>query len=209
MRELKRSVSRAVFERRYGIETGDHVEANELGYSDPDNVGYEPSGWLTLRRALAPSSVTSDDVFADLGCGKGRVVLQAAMTYRMRRVIGVELSAELASAARAHLERNRKRLRSPDVEIAQVDVLAWAIPGDLSIVYLHNPFTGELFSKVADRLAAFARERGRSLRLVYVNPIEHERLVAAGAHPLPSAQGLRARVMRVPADTVRWYVFPA
>lgn len=209
MSTLKGAVSRAIFGRRYGIETGDHVQSNELGYSDPDNVGYEPSGWLTLRRALAPSSVTSEDVFADLGCGKGRVVLQAAMDYRFKRVIGVELSPELASAARANIQRNRTRLRSGDVEIAQVDVLAWAIPEELSIVYLHNPFTGELFSKVAERLAAFARERRRSLRLVYVNPIEHDRLVAGGAHPLPTGEGLRARVMRVNPDVVRWYVFPA
>jgi hypothetical protein len=65
MRTLNGSITRAVFERRFGIETGDHVEGNEPGCSDPDAVGYEPSGSLTLRRAPAPSLVTSDDVFAD------------------------------------------------------------------------------------------------------------------------------------------------
>jgi SAM-dependent methyltransferase len=209
IKAVKNAVSRAIFERRYGIDTGDHVEADELGYSDPDNVGYEPSGWLTLHRALAPSSVTGDDVFADLGCGKGRVVLQAAISYGFKRVIGVELSPDLAAAARANVERNRKRFRAVEVEIDEVDVLSWEIPEDLSVVYLHNPFTGELFSKATERLAVFARRRGRALRLVYVNPIEHDRLIAAGAFPLPTGEGLRARVMRVDPEVVRWYVFPA
>jgi hypothetical protein len=39
MSTLKGAVSRAIFGRRYGIETGDHVQSNELGYSDPDDVG--------------------------------------------------------------------------------------------------------------------------------------------------------------------------
>ena len=206
---LKSAVSRTMFERRYGIDTGDTLDPAELGYSDPDNVGYEPSGWLTLPRALAPSSVTGDDVFADLGCGKGRVVLQAAIWYGFKRVIGVELSPDLAAAARANVERNRKRFRAVEVEIDEVDVLSWEIPEDLSVVYLHNPFTGDLFSKATERLAVFARRRGRALRLVYINPIEHDRLIAAGAFALPTGEGLRARVMRVDSEVVRWYVFPA
>lgn len=139
LRRLKAPVAEAIFEHRYGIETTGHAQLDPA-VSPAGYVGYEPSGWLTLRRALAPSEVGRRDVFADLGCGKGRIVLQAAIAYPLARVIGVELSGELASTARANVERNRSRWRAAQVEIVQGDVLNWVPPHDLSIVYLHNPF---------------------------------------------------------------------
>eukprot|EP00198_Chlamydomonas_reinhardtii_P003116 XP_001692452.1 predicted protein [Chlamydomonas reinhardtii] len=46
-----------------------------------------------VRQFLARVPLQSDDVLVDLGSGLGRLVLQAAATARLRRCVGLELSA--------------------------------------------------------------------------------------------------------------------
>lgn len=165
-------------ERYYGIESAEKVALERLGHAHAERVGYEPSRWLGLPLGLAGWRPTADDVFADIGAGKGRVVVQAARHYGFKRVIGVEISPELSALARRNVERNRARLRCADVTIAVGDALDWEIPDDLTIAYLFNPCTGEVFSRLVDRLAAAVDRRRRPLRLIYVNPVEHERLIS-------------------------------
>jgi hypothetical protein len=73
-RHLRRGLGYLLFERSSGIDTSGDVWLGTCGLNTPGRVGYVPSGWLTLRRALPPREVTPDDVFLDLGSGKGRIV---------------------------------------------------------------------------------------------------------------------------------------
>ena len=205
MSSLRHAVGRLLLERRFGVSTSEHVDFDELGYEGTDRFRYEPSGWLSFPLALPRHHVRPDDVLVDLGCGKGRVVIQAA-AYPLRRVIGVEVSEQLLEVARRNVAHNDGRLRA-EVELVQADALEWEIPDDVTIVYMFNPFLGELFSQVIDRLAAFAERSGRPLRLIYVNPEEHERVAA---HPrvreLAGPSGLVPRLARMPPDDIRRYV---
>ncbi|MEX1140863.1 MAG: methyltransferase domain-containing protein [Thermoleophilaceae bacterium] len=170
----------AYYERRFGTVTRGIVEADELGIAAEGRQGYGPSGWRTLRRVLPRSAVSPSDVFVDIGSGMGRVLLQAAALYRMRRVIGVELAEELNDVARANIERNRRRLRTPDVEIVTADATSYEIPDDVTIVFMHNPFGGDLFAAVADNIIASVDANPRDLRLIYEHPREHDALVSTG-----------------------------
>ena len=89
----------ALRERWLGIDTQDYIPWQKI-CDDPACVDYDPIGYRTCRRALGMIDVDpATDVFVDYGCGKGRVVVLAARR-KFQRVIGVELSAELADAAR-------------------------------------------------------------------------------------------------------------
>jgi protein-L-isoaspartate O-methyltransferase len=159
-----------------------------------------------LRIALPKREVGPHDVFADLGSGKGRIVLQAALMYPFKRVIGVELVEELNAVARENLERNRAKLRTRDVEIVTADLLEWEFPDDLTIVYLYNPVVGGLFEQLLKRLIAFVDRRQRGLRLIYVKPTQHERLLAESRiSELPPPSGLLARLRGVPPSQLRRY----
>lgn len=167
-------------ERREGIET---VGVGRRDPAEPDAEGRVPhraSGWRTLQRALPAQSVSAQDVFVDLGAGMGRVVYQAAKDYSFRRVIGVELSRELSDIAQRNIERNRERLACRDVEIVTADVRAYEIPDDATVIYLYNPFVGDLFAAALARLYASHDRRPRRIRLIYVNPVEHAQIVASG-----------------------------
>ena len=76
LRGLRRELIARTLERRG--ETGGHVSMEEFGIDDPEYHEYEPSGWRTLNQALRGLEIGPEDSFVDLGCGKGRVVQQAA-----------------------------------------------------------------------------------------------------------------------------------
>ncbi len=167
------------------------AELGDLGIDAPGRVRYEPSGWLDLRRVLRPHEVEPDDVFLDLGSGKGRIVLQAAR-YPFRRVIGVELSASLGRIAAANVAARRDELRCADVKLVTADATRYAIPDDVTVVYLYNPFRGAVFASVVDRLVESLDRAPRPLRIIYRTPLEEELLLRTGRFRLVrTARGLR------------------
>lgn len=177
--QLLRSVVDRFLGRGY-TETGDRVALDSLGLDHPDRVGYSASPWWVLRWLLARSEVWSSDVFVEFGCGKGRIVLEAARRYPFRRVVGVELSPELSDVARGLIARERNRLRCRDVEIETADATEFAVPDDMTHAYLYNPFNGPTFAKVCANIVASLDRAPRSVRVIYVNPVEHTTLMATG-----------------------------
>jgi SAM-dependent methyltransferase len=187
----RNAASRALIERRAGVNTTGEVNLQDLGLDATNRVRYEPSGWLDLRRILRPNDVSHDDVFIDFGAGKGRVLLQAAR-YEFGRVIGVELSPVLADVARANIAAAQHRRRCPDVSVVTSDVLAYEIPDDLTYAYLYNPFRGELFAEFIGRLVESFDRNPRRLHIIYKTPIEAEYLEGTGRVRLVrSVRGIR------------------
>jgi SAM-dependent methyltransferase len=170
----------ALFERRFGTRTDGWVELTELGLPSEHRIRYQPSSWLTLPRVLRRREVSPQDVFIDFGCGKGRMVLEAARLYRFARVVGVELSPDLAALARENVEGNRRRLRTPRVEIVVSDVLAYQVPDDVTIAFFANPFTGPIFDHVITGLLDSVDRSPRRLRIVYCVPVEEAMMLQTG-----------------------------
>jgi SAM-dependent methyltransferase len=199
----RRLLAGLLFERRYGARTAGLLEPHELGIEVPGAYRYEPSGWLTLPMALPRREVGPDDVLVDLGCGMGRVVLQAARRYRFKRVVGVELSADLLEVARRNVAA-QQRLKSPNVELVAADAAEWRLPADATIVYMHNPFTGELFGRVLERLLDHVDRSGRPLKVIYLNPVEEAQLLATGrARELPLPRTLVSRIRPTSSQRLR------
>lgn len=184
----------ALFERRLRTRTEGWMELAELGLPSEHRLRYQPSPWLTLPRVLRRAEVSPEDVFIDFGCGKGRMVLEAALLYRFARVVGVELSPDLAAVARENVERNRRRLRTPQVEIVVSDVLAYPVPDDVTIAFFANPFTGPIFSHVVSGLLASVDRSPRRLRIVYSVPIEEGMMLQTGRiRRVASGRSFRSR----------------
>jgi hypothetical protein len=160
-------------------DTGIQVDREDLGFDDPKYIRYEPSAWRWLPRALRGRKIGPDDVFVDLGSGKGSALIVAGQ-FPMRRVIGVELADELNVVARENIDKVRPRLMAGDYEIETADVLKWPVPDDLSIVFMFCPFVGDLFSQAMDRIFESYDRNPRPLHLMYAFPWEHNRLLASG-----------------------------
>jgi SAM-dependent methyltransferase len=151
-------------------DTGGELSSDELGFDDPDFFHYQASAWTALRRALDGRSVSSDDVFLDLGCGKGRVLWLAARHYPFRRVIGIEIVDEMVDFARANLEANRHRFRATDAIVEAANAAQYEIPDDVTFVYMFSPFGGDVFRAAIENLVASLDRRPRPMTLIYANP---------------------------------------
>jgi len=158
-----------------GLRTGGrNFEPEHL---DIGRIGYVASAWRTLPRALHYIGVSPDDVFIDFGCGKGRVVHQAAKR-RFRKVIGVEISPALAEAAREALAAGKRRHRCKDVEIVVADAREYRVPDDLTVVYFFHPFFGETLDAVLEGIIASIDRNPRRLSIIYSYPLAADQLVA-------------------------------
>jgi SAM-dependent methyltransferase len=169
-----------LLDRLHRVRTTDVISLEELGIAEADRVGHVPSPWGALRRVLDVSEVGPDDVFVDIGSGLGRVVYLAARHYPFARVEGLEISERLAARSRANLERVRHRLRCRDVRIVNADLLDYELPDDVTVVYCFNPFKRGIFEALLVKILASIDRRPRAVTLIYLNPVEHELVLATG-----------------------------
>lgn len=167
-------LSEAWYEWRLGIRTIGYLTREELGIEDKAAGYYAPTAYLDFRKAMRRVGVRpGEDVFLDLGSGMGRAVIMAAM-YPFRRVIGVELSADLMRTAEENLRRARRRLVCRDVELVVADATAYEVPRDVTVVYLYNPFRGETLRRVFEQIGRALAESPRAMHVVFKNPVYFE-----------------------------------
>lgn len=107
-----------------------------------------------LDPLLDLADVRPDDLVADIGCGDGRIVVEAARR-RGCRAIGAEYSPKLADRARKAVMANELAER---VEIVEGDGLALPLD-EVTVVLLFLPMTvaAQVIPAVLDRLPAGAR----------------------------------------------------
>ena len=172
---LSHRVSDEIQERRLGIHTRGFYSGTQLGHATSEFGAYLAAPYAALWWGLKQIPATDErDAFLDIGSGMGRVIVVAG-TRRFRRVIGVEISPDLADRARENIALAGKRLRSP-VNILVDDACEYQIPEDITVIHLFNPFGGSVLTRVIENIRASLRRRPRRLALIYGNPKEFERM---------------------------------
>jgi SAM-dependent methyltransferase len=157
------------------------VDLVDIGFGAPGRVReHIPSPWGVLGRILRRREITREDVFIDIGCGMGPVLVEAAARYGFRRVIGVDIVPEFTRVARETIARSRGRLRCPNVEVSTADVMDYELPDDVTVVYMADPFRGHIFDVALGKLVASVERRPRRLRIIYNFPVEGGRLERTG-----------------------------
>jgi predicted RNA methylase len=112
--------------------------------------------------------------FIDMGSGKGRVLLMAAM-YPFARVIGVEVQPQLhAIANRNIMAFSDPGRQSPLIESICADAREFEFPPGNLVVYLFNPFPDYVLREVLAKLVASARREPRQIYVLYNAPFERQ-----------------------------------
>ena len=121
-----------------GCDTSGMVHHRRLG---PDAEDYQPIDPDVFRATLAYiQEGFCPFTFVDLGCGKGRALLLAE-EYDFQNIVGVEFSGQLAKIAAA----NAAKIGSQRISVLHGDVRVFEFPPVPLVVFLYNPFSGEIF----------------------------------------------------------------
>jgi SAM-dependent methyltransferase len=192
------------FDAKYGTDTGGYLGPEELvkgRENDALNYGYSAIAPSVFREACrrwretlpAVSGRVEAYSFVDVGAGKGRALLLAA-ELPFRKVIGVEISEELARIAQKNVGRwNRVARPKSKIRVVQGDAAKFRWPRAPLLVYLYNPFARELVTQMAEKLSAVAASGSGLVDLLYVNPTCTDALTSQGLF-------VRLWTARIPMD---------
>jgi len=162
------------FDARYRIDTrqGDGTYLKQLGTDAAQfAVPYEAVQVFMFHRMLGELSLNCRDyVFVDLGSGKGRALLLAARAG-FSEVIGVEFSREIHQDALANVAAfTRKEDAGRRIRLVCQDAADYELPAQHLVLFLYNPFFGEVMKAVVAKVAHFLQEYDQDLVLLYRNP---------------------------------------
>lgn len=161
---------------------------------------YQPTEPALFQEMMASLPIDFDGfTFIDLGSGKGRTLLMASH-YPFRRIVGVELIAELHRAA----EENIRKYQNPAQRCCQIESIAadarkYEFPAEPLVLYLFNPLPERALGEVLERLHKSLARAPRPVWVVYHNTVLENILGAAGF--LEKAGGTEQySVHRTPAE---------
>jgi SAM-dependent methyltransferase len=166
-----------LFDIVHGTDTTLEVSGSFPDASHPAHAGSNPVLFKELVRKLPTES--SRTVFLDLGAGKGRGLI-LAIQAGFHAVIGVEVSAEFCAITQRNLAQYCRRDPRLQWSVACADAAEVAIPDNVNVVYMYNPFEAEVTQRVISRIVESIARQPRPVFVVYVHPRHADLFVRAG-----------------------------
>jgi SAM-dependent methyltransferase len=167
--------SNQTFDRDFNVETNIEVALGRLTNPGPSRAfgrAYQatpPSRIIEFIRTLPINYV--DYSFVDLGSGKGRVTLVASR-FPFRAVLGVEFGRELHDIATRNIDSYTGPVKTKAQSIC-ADATQFAFPDGNLVVFLNNPFHGDVLERVLQNLGRAASDQ-RKVYLIYWNSWERD-----------------------------------
>lgn len=153
-------------DRYYGIKT-ESVDSFRFRSVCTDATRYEAIPYWLLRRIVQVVKPGPEDVFFDIGCGKGRALAMFALCP-IKKCVGVEIDPALAQVA----EQNAGSLKG---RVAPIEVRTEnAAETDYSsgtIYFMFNPFGPATLTAVLGRIREALVKHPRKITVVYYNPL--------------------------------------
>lgn len=134
--------TRFIRTKKVKVEKGKTVEV-DMTKTDPDNpdkiyVIYVPTPDAVVDAMCKLAKIGKDDVVYDIGCGDGRMVIQAVKKYGAKKAIGIDINEERIKECR---ENAKKAGVEDKVTFLHKDALTIKDFSEASVVltYLSNP----------------------------------------------------------------------
>ena len=204
IRELRRGFSANgesppdPFDSQYGTDTAEIVSVGALDIPDErleHAIRYEPVVPEVFYAILNELPIKHEEfVFVDIGSGKGRALLMASR-FPFKAIIGVELSASLASVAAKNIDVFKDPLQRCDrIEIVRADAVDYKLPGDNLVLFLYNPFDAAIMRKVLTNIESSIDRCPRVIYVAYHQPLHRE----VWEH---------SRAFRMDRNAARWVIY--
>jgi len=148
-----------LIEKTYGESSGFTIPQHEDQYIL--DAGGEPTyGEVTYKGAaklFKKFKLKKNDVFYDLGCGTGKLVIQAYLTSPAQKCVGIELSKtryKVAEKAKKALAKEKKLEKKRKLNFQNNNLLKSNID-DASAIYVSSLcFSDDLMKKLTEKLSS-------------------------------------------------------
>ncbi|MFH0763913.1 MAG: methyltransferase domain-containing protein [Candidatus Omnitrophota bacterium] len=151
------------WEKKLGIKTADNSQVQDDATMFKDSLMYAPTPYHVIELILNRLQFSRDDVFIDLGCGKGRVLLTVAMK-NLKKVIGIEARKDMFDIAIENLKRSN--VKNTPVEIVNADVATFDMR-EGTIFFMYNPFGVYTHKCVMEHIKNSLIVNPRQVRIIY------------------------------------------
>lgn len=162
------------FDWKYKTDTLNKISLEELtvtGENKAHGSFYQPTMALSFNRLLDTIPLPPESVLVDFGCGKGRVLLLAALRG-IKKAVGIEFSPELCEIARNNVRIVEQATSSRlNISVIEGDVTHYEIEDDQNVFFLFNPFDDVVLEAVVKNIQQSLRRRPREIVIVYYNPV--------------------------------------
>lgn len=166
------------FDERNRVQTDGIVTLGRLTIESPNkNMGseYVPSPGRLIEHAFAhlPPDLR-EYTFIDVGSGKGRILLHAAL-HDFKQIIGVEFAAELHAISKQNIAAfSAANKHHPPISGVLGDAIDFIIPDGKCVFFFYNPFGRPVMERVLENIAASYRQEPRKIYFMFLS-LKHER----------------------------------
>jgi SAM-dependent methyltransferase len=165
----------STFDQKWNVQTDGNEDLSELQVVDKTNYllgnRYQPTAPEMFDRILHSYPLPYEEcIFIDCGSGKGRVLLLAS-EFPFRRIIGVEFASDLTDIAQANIRAyNSPTQKCKHLEAVCADATTFPFPPLPTVLYMANPFEGEVMMKFLRHVENSLIETPRTFFVLYRNP---------------------------------------
>lgn len=131
-----------------------------------DSHGFQTNSHNVALAIIKTVKPSSNDTIIVIGCAKGRALCHFGR-LPVKKVIGIEISDELAKQARENAQKLRGR-KAP-IEIIEKDVVLTDL-SEGTIFYMFNPFGATTLRLVLEKIQQTHKDRITPTTIIYVNP---------------------------------------
>ena len=186
---------------KLGINTRKVVSRTDCISQNKDAIKCCPSPYFRLHQVFNRISIDEEDVFADYGCGVGRVVCTAGR-LSFTKVYGIELYPDIAIIAK----KNAQQVRGSKaiIEIIEGDVLNFDCK-DVTVFFFYDPFGARTMHGVLTLIHDTLLKNPRHIQLVYYGSLPTWETLLDSTSWLQKRTDLSIRKLTRGRDLVRFY----
>lgn len=167
------------FDLEHHVDTSGLIGAVHLPANHPHDIhttayyAIPPSQFKSILarwQSTPPERPLNNYIFIDIGCGKGRAVLLAS-ELPFKEVLGVELNPALARIASANVKIwEATNPHASPMRILTQDATEIALPTTPCVLYLYNPFSAHVMTRLLQHLEKALRKKPHPLDILYFTP---------------------------------------
>ncbi len=130
----------------------------------------QPSSFYSLNKAFNHLNLNAAEIsMVDIGCGSGRV-LSFGMLLGFKAVYGVDLDKAGLAKAQQNCDTMQRNGATTSFNLTYADATTYAIPKDVNVVFLFNPFGEKTMRKTVENIINYSAGNSKNVYIIYSNP---------------------------------------